>query len=42
MLDGQTHNLRPKIVAPELVRFFRDVPVPGKAHRAADGRPAAI
>jgi len=24
------------------VRFFRDVPVPGKAHRAADGRPAAI
>jgi pimeloyl-ACP methyl ester carboxylesterase len=22
VLDGQTHNLRPKIVAPELVRFF--------------------
>jgi pimeloyl-ACP methyl ester carboxylesterase len=25
-LDGQTHNLRPKVVAPQLVRFFRDAP----------------
>ena len=28
-LDDQTHNLRPKIVAPHLVQFFLDAPVPG-------------
>jgi pimeloyl-ACP methyl ester carboxylesterase len=27
-LNGQTHNLRPKVVAPELAQFFRD-PTPG-------------
>jgi len=26
LLDRQTHNLRPKVVAPELVRFFGDAP----------------
>jgi pimeloyl-ACP methyl ester carboxylesterase len=27
-LEGQTHNLRPKMVAPHLVRFFAEAPVP--------------
>jgi pimeloyl-ACP methyl ester carboxylesterase len=25
-LNGQTHNLRPKVVAPRLIRFFHDAP----------------
>jgi pimeloyl-ACP methyl ester carboxylesterase len=28
LLENQTHNLRPKVVAPELVRFARDTSVP--------------
>jgi pimeloyl-ACP methyl ester carboxylesterase len=42
-LDGQTHNLRPKIVAPHLVRFFHDAPVPGSGnHGPEDPLRAAI
>ena len=40
-LDGQTHNLRPKIVAPHLVRFFHQAPVPGGCNDHAEGRPTA-
>ncbi len=41
VLDGQTHNLRPKIVAPELVRFLRDPPAPAAAPGAKHDGPAA-
>lgn len=41
VLEGQTHNLRPKVVAPELVRFFHDTCIPGKAHAADGGRAAS-
>jgi pimeloyl-ACP methyl ester carboxylesterase len=40
-LDGQTHNLRPEVVAPHLVRFFHDVPVPGGRNPGAGDRSAA-
>jgi pimeloyl-ACP methyl ester carboxylesterase len=40
-LDGQTHNLRPKVVAPHLVRFFHDGPAPGGRAYGAKDRPAA-
>jgi pimeloyl-ACP methyl ester carboxylesterase len=40
-LDGQTHNLRPKVVVPHLLRFFHDAPVPGGTTTGAEDRPAA-
>lgn len=40
-LDGQTHNLRPKVVAPHLVRFFHDAPVPGGRNHGTEDRSAA-
>ncbi len=38
-LDGQTHNLRPKVVAPHLVRFFQDAPVRGGRNHTGDSPP---
>lgn len=40
-LDGQTHSLRPKVVAPHLVGFFHDAPVPGGDNHGAEDRSAA-
>lgn len=40
-LDGQTHNLRPKVVAPHLVRFFHDAPTRGGRNHGAGDRSAA-
>ena len=40
-LDGQTHNLRPKVVAPHLVRFFHDAPTRGGRNHGAEDRSAA-
>jgi pimeloyl-ACP methyl ester carboxylesterase len=36
-LDGQTHNLRPKVVVPHLVRFFHDASVPGGRNQRPAG-----
>ncbi len=40
-LDGQTHNLRPKVVAPHLVRFFCNAPMPGGRKHGLEDSPAA-
>ncbi len=39
-LEGQTHNLRPKIVAPHLARFFHETSLPGAHDSGTGGRPA--